>query len=101
MESQQELPGLTSFEKWDCTDGSTGQKYWITKECRKTGLQIDGMIRAQLSDSAQFLAKDLLTVAIAMSEALFNFISMSYQDTFNLGCFDTVQAWQLTCKFVK
>ena len=101
MESQPELPGLPSFEKWDRTDGSTGRKYWITKECRKTGLQIDGMIRAQLSDSAQFLAKDLLTESIAMSEALFNFISTSYQDTYNSGRFDTVQAWQLTCKFVK
>ena len=101
MESQPELPGLPSFEKWDRTDGSTGRKYWITKECRKTGLQIDGMIRAQLSDSAQFLAKDLLTKSIATSEALFNFISTSYQDTYNSGRFDTVQAWQLTCKFVK
>ena len=101
MESQPELPGLPSFEKWDRTDGSTGRKYWITKECRKTGLQIDGMIRAQLSDTAQFLAKDLLTESIAMSEALFNFISTSYQDTYNSGRFDTVQAWQLTCKFVK
>ena len=102
MESQPELPGLLSFEKWDRTDGSTGRKYWITKECCKTGLQIDGMIRAQLSDSAQFQAKDLLTEeSIAMSEALFNFISTSYQDTYNSGRFDTVQAWQLTCKFVK
>ena len=27
MESQPELPGLPSFEKWDHTDGSTGRKY--------------------------------------------------------------------------
>ena len=59
------------------------------------------MIRAQLSDKAQFLAKDLLTESITMSEALFNFINTSYQDTYNSGRFDTTQAWQLTCKFVK
>ena len=101
MESQQELPGLPSFEKWDHTDGSTGWKYWITKECRKTDQQIDGMICAQLDGEAQFLAKDLLTESIQMSEALFTFISISYQDTFNSGRFDTAQAWRLTCKFIK
>jgi hypothetical protein len=101
MDSQPELPGLPSFEKWDHTDGGTGRKYWISKECRKTGIQIDGMIRAQLDGVAQYLAKDLLTESIAMSEALFTFISTSYQDTFNSGRFDTKQAWQLTCKFVK
>jgi hypothetical protein len=101
MDSQPELPGLPSFEKWDHTDGGTGRKYWISKECRKTGIQIDGMIRAQLHGVAQYLAKDLLTESIAMSEALFTFISTSYQDTFNSGRFDTKQAWQLTCKFVK
>jgi hypothetical protein len=101
MGSQPELPGLPSFAKWDHTDGGTGRKYWIMKECRKTGIQIDGMIRAQLDGPAQLLAKDLLTESISMSEALFNFISTSYQDTFNSGRFDTDQAWQLTCKFVK
>jgi hypothetical protein len=101
IQSQPELPGLPSFEKWDHTDGGTGRKYWIAKECRKTGIQIDGMIRAQLTGPAQLLAKDLLTDSISMSEALFNFISTSYQDTFNSGRFDTAQAWQLTCKFVK
>jgi hypothetical protein len=99
--SQPELPGLPSFAKWDHTDGGTGRKYWIMKECRKTGIQIDGMIRAQLDGQPQLLAKDLLTDSISMSEALFNFISTSYQDTFNSGRFDTTQAWQLTCKFVK
>jgi hypothetical protein len=101
MSSQPELPGLPSFAKWDHTDGGTGRKYWIMKECRKTGIQIDGMIRAQLDGVAQVLAKDLLTDSISMSEALFNFISTSYQDTFNSGRFDSDQAWQLTCKFVK
>ena len=101
MSSQLELPGLPSFAKWDHTDGGTGRKYWIVKECRKTGIQIDGMIRAQLDGAPQLLAKDLLTDSISMSEALFNFISTSYQDTYNSGRFDTDQAWQLTCKFVK
>ena len=99
--SQPELPGLPSFAKWNHSDGGTGRKYWITKECRKTGIQIDGMIRAQLDGQPQLLAKDLLTDSISMSEALFNFISTLYQDTFNSGRFDTAQAWKLTCKFVK
>jgi hypothetical protein len=101
IDSQPELPGLPSFEKWDHTDRGTGQKYWISKECRKTGVQIDGIIRSQLARAPQYLANDLLIESIAMSEELFNFISTSYQDTFNFRMFDTHQAWQLTCKFVK
>ena len=101
IDSQQELPGLPSFDKWDHSDGSTGRRYWIAKECRKTTIQIDGMIRSQLSGEAQYLAKDLLADSVAMSETLFNFINTSYQDTFNSGRFTSEQAWQLTCKFIK
>ena len=101
LEAQPELPGLPTFKKWDNHDGATGRKYWIKKECRNTGIQIDGMIRAQLDKTAQYLAKELLIDAMAMSEELFNFISTSYEDTMHSGRFDTHQAWALTSKFVK
>ena len=45
LQAQPELPGLPTFKKWDNHDGATGRKYWIKKECRNTGIQIDGMIR--------------------------------------------------------
>jgi hypothetical protein len=101
LQAQPELPGLASFKKWDNHDGATGRKYWIKKECRNTGIQIDGMIRAQLDKTAQYLAKELLIDSMAMSEELFNFISTSYEDTMHSGRFDTHQAWALTSKFVK
>ena len=31
IQAQPELPGLSSFKKWDNQDGSTGWKYWIKK----------------------------------------------------------------------
>jgi hypothetical protein len=34
--AQQELPGLTSFNKWDNRDGRTGRCFWIRDETRKT-----------------------------------------------------------------
>ena len=101
LEAQPELPGLPTFKEWDNHDGATGRKYWIKKECRNTGIQIDGMIRAQLDKTAQYLAKELLIDSMAMSEELFNFISTSYEDTMHSGRFDTHQAWALTSKFVK
>ena len=101
LDSQPELPGLPSFEKWDHSDGGTGRKYWITKECRKTNVQLACMIRAQLTGDALDLAKELLAESVSMSETLFIFISTSYQDTLNSGRFDTKKAWELTCKFVK
>ena len=101
LQAQPELPGLKSFQKWDNQDGSTGRKYWIKKEARSTLTQIDGMIRQQLSNEAQYLARDLLTASATMSEEMFNFISTSYEDTMHSGRFDTDQAWALTSKFVK
>ena len=31
MSAQPELPGLSTFKKWDNQDGATGRKYWIKK----------------------------------------------------------------------
>ena len=39
--------------------------------------------------------------SFAMSDALYNFITSSYEDTMNAGKFDNKQAWTLTCSFVK
>ena len=101
LQAQPELPGLGTFKKWDNQDGSTGRKYWIKKEARSTQHQIDGMIRQQLSGEAQYLAKDLLMDSASMSDAMFNFISTSYEDTMHSGRFESNQAWALTSKFVK
>ena len=48
LDSQPELPGLPSFEKWDHSDGGTGRKYWINKECRKTNVQLAGRLEHNL-----------------------------------------------------
>lgn len=39
--------------------------------------------------------------SFSMSDALYTFISTSYQDTMYSGRFDSDQAWTLTCSFVK
>ena len=96
-----ELPGLPSYNKWDLRDGSTGRRYWIEKECRKTFLQIESMIRQYLSGPAQLLATDLLMDCKSLCDRLSQFISQSYEDTMNSGRFDASQAWVMTCKFVK
>jgi hypothetical protein len=101
LEAQAVLPGLASVDKWDKHDGGTGRKYWIQREARSTARQIDNMIRTQLSGPAQVLAKDLLNDSLSMSEAMFVFISNSYDDTMYSNRFDTHQAWTMTCKFVK
>ncbi len=101
IDAQQELPGLPSFEKWDHRDGSTGRKYWIKKETHNTNKQLSGMIRHQLTGKAQILASELLMESKTMSDALYQFISTSFEDITHSEKFDDVQAWQLTCKFVK
>lgn len=101
VDAQQELPGLTSFAKWDNRDGRTGRRFWIRDETRKTEQQIDGWIRTQLSGPAQLLAKDLLMDSYAMSDCLYTFISTSYEDTMHSNKFDSKQAWSLTSSFVK
>ena len=101
MVSQAELPGLPSFSKWDARDGRNGRRFWIRDETRKTEQQLDGWIRTQLAGPAQLLGKDLLVDSCAMSEALYTFISTSYDDTMHSGKFDSDQAWALTSSFVK
>ena len=98
---QSELPGLPSYAKWDNRDGRHGRRFWIREETRKTEQQLDGCIRSQLAGPAQILAKDMLMDSFAMSDALYNFIISSYEDTMNAGKFDNKQAWTLTCSFVK
>ena len=98
---QSELPGLPTFEKWDNRDGRHGRRFWIREETRKTEQQLDGCIRSQLIGPAQILAKDMLTDSYAMADAMYNFITSSYEDTMNAGKFDGKQAWTLTCSFVK
>ena len=99
--AQPELPSLPTFSKWDNRDGNNGRRFWIRSETRKTEQQLDGCIRSQLSGAAQVLAKDLLMDSYSMSEALYTFISTSYEDTMHSGKFDSTQAWKLTCSFVK
>jgi hypothetical protein len=99
--SQAELPGLPTFSKWDARDGRNGRRFWIRDETRKTEQQLDGWIRSQLDGPAQLLGKDLLVDSCAMSEALYTFISTSYDDTMHSGKFDSGQAWALTSSFVK
>lgn len=99
--AQPELPGLPTFSKWDNRDGNNGRRFWIRTETRKTEQQLDGCIRSQLAGPAQVLAKDLLMDSYSMSEALYTFISTSYEDTMHSGKFDSTQAWKLTCSFVK
>ena len=101
LTSQAELPGLPSYAKWDNRDGRHGRRFWIREETRKTEQQLDGCIRSQLSGPAQILAKDMLMDSFAMSDAMYNFITSSYEDTMNAGKFDSKQAWTLTCSFVK
>jgi hypothetical protein len=101
LDSQEELPGLSTFSKWDNQDGSTGRKYWIKREARNTAKQVDNMIRSQLTGPPQLLAKELLMDSLSMSQALFSFISTSYDDTVYAARFDSDQAWAMTCKFVK
>ena len=101
LTAQPELPGLPSFSKWDNRDGRNGRRFWIREEARKTEQQLDGCIRSQLQGSVQMLAKDLLMDSFSMSDALYTFISTSYEDTMHSGRFDTDQAWTLTCSFVK
>jgi hypothetical protein len=101
MCAQQELPGLTLFDKWDNQDGRTGRRFWIQDETRKTEQQIDGWIRTQLDGEAQILAEDLLMDSFAMSDALYTFISTLYEDTMHSRKFTKEQAWSLTSSFVK
>ena len=101
LQAQPELPGLSTFKKWDNQDGATGRKYWIKKAARNTQRQVDEMLRQQLDSDAQFLAKDLLMDSFNMSDELINFMSSSYQDTMYSGRFESQQAWALTSKFVK
>jgi hypothetical protein len=101
VDAQTGLPGLPTVDKWDKRDGSTGRKYWIKREARNTYYQIDTMIRNQLGGPVQILAKDLLSDSLSMSETLFAFISNSYDDTMHSNRFDSSQAWNMTCKFVK
>lgn len=101
LEAQPELPGLTSFDKWDKRDGSSGRKYWIKKESRNTYNMLDNMIRQELKGDVQILAKELLMSSRTMSETLVDFISNTYDDTMYSGRFDAPQAWQMISKFVK
>jgi hypothetical protein len=102
LDSQEELPNLSTFSKCDKQDGSTGWKYWIKHEARNTAKQVDNMIRSQLTAGPpQLLAKELLMDSLSMSQALFSFISTSYDDTVYAARFDSNQAWAMTCKFVK
>jgi hypothetical protein len=54
-----------------------------------------------LAGEAQVLAKDLLVDSFAMSDALYTFISTSYEDTMHSWKFTKEQAWSLTSSFVK
>ena len=99
--AQAELPGLPTFKKWDNRDGRNGRRFWIRDESRKTEQQLDGYIRSQLTGASQILAKDLLVDSFAMSDAIYTFISSSYEDSMNSGRFDSDQSWTLTCSFVK
>jgi hypothetical protein len=101
MASQKELPGLSSYDKWDGMDGRTGRRWWIIDETRKTEQQIDGWIRSQLQGPAQLLAKDLLMDSYSMSDALYTFISTSFADTRSSNKFSDEQCWVLTSSFVK
>ena len=95
------LPGMKTYAKWDNEDGSTGRKYWIDKECVNASRQIDNMIRSRLDGEPQYLAKELLMDSLQMSQALYTFITTSFNDTNNTGRFDVEQSWEMTSKFVK
>ena len=99
--AQAELPGLPTFSKWDNRDRSNGRRFWIREETRKTHQQLDGCFCSQLHGSPQLLAKDLLADSHSKAEALYTFISSSYEDTMHSGKFDSEQARALTCSFVK
>ena len=101
FDAQPELPGMTTFAKWDHRDGSSGRKYWIKKESRNAYKNLDGMIRHQLKGRAQMLATNTLMDSKAMCDSLQQFISNSYEDTMHSGRFDSAQAWRMVCKFVK
>ena len=101
LTAQAELPGLPSYEKWDSKYGRNECRFWIHSETRKTEQQLDGAICTQLSGASQILAKNLLMDSFTMSDSLYTFITTSYEDSMNSSCFDSHQAWTLTCSFVK
>jgi hypothetical protein len=59
------------------------------------------MICNQLGGPVQILEKDLLSNSLSISETLFAFISNLYDDTMHSNHFDSSQAWNMNCKFVK
>ena len=101
FDSQEELPGLGSYNKWDGQDGSTGRKFILGRESRNAYANIEIKQNADLTGEVLDLARSLLVDSRSFMDLFNNHVGNSYQDTLNAGHYSEAQAWKLTCKQMK
>ena len=98
------LPGLTSYNKWDNNDGSSGLRYHITREMSKVNTQISRSIHNTFADHfspAHALAMECLQKSIQFVSELSAYITRFHSELISFGSFSTEQCWALVSRCVK
>ena len=98
------LPGLTSYNKWDNNDGSSGLRYHITREMSKVNTQISQSIRNTFADHfspARALAMECLQKSIQFVSELSAYITRFHSELISSGSFSSEQCWSLVSRCVK